>query len=150
MHCAERGVVLFRSCGGCFVLVAGLLLAGCDQSGLGRIVPVKGTVSLDGKPVPSGSLLFRPDAAKGNTSKFEPAATINSDGSYSLFTAEREGAPPGWYKVSVVAQELNAKDPYAPAKSLVPTKYNDPETSGISVEVVEQPAAGAYDLKLTR
>jgi hypothetical protein len=126
------------------------VLAGCDSSGLGKIVPVNGQVTYEGKPVTSGSLVFKPDTTKGNQSTLEPAATIGADGNYSLFIKEREGAPLGWYQVGVVAQEANPNDPYAPAKSLIPAKYNDAATSGLSVEVVETPAAGAYDLKLAR
>jgi hypothetical protein len=127
-----------------------LAFAGCDSSGLGRIVPVKGKVMLDGKAVPTGSLVFKPDSAKANTSTFEPASPIGADGSYSLFTKEKQGAPLGWYKVGVVAQEANPSDPYAAMKALVPQRYNDPETSGVAIEVVASPAADAYDLKLAK
>jgi hypothetical protein len=134
-----------------FLLFCVAIFSGCDSSGLGRIVPVKGNVTLDGKPLTTGSLVFKPDASKGNNSKFEPASAIGPDGSYSLFTKEREGAPPGWYKVGIVAQEEpSATDPYAPRKSLIPAHYNDAETSGLAVEVVASPPAGAYDLKLAK
>jgi hypothetical protein len=131
----------------CILLV--VCIAGCGSSGPGRLVPVKGTVTLDDKPLPTGSLVFKPDAAKGNNSPLEPAGTI-ADGGYSLFTKEKEGAPLGWYKVGIVAEEASAADPYAPRKSLVPARYNDVETSGLSIEVSTSPAAGAYDLKLTK
>ena len=126
-------------------------LGGCDSSGVGRLVPVQGAVLVDGQPLATGSLVFKPNAEKGNSSKFEPAATINADGSYQLFTAERAGAPLGWYKVSVVAQAApDEKNPYAPPKHLVHSRYGDPNSSGLEVEVVESPAAAAYDLKLTK
>jgi hypothetical protein len=32
----------------------------------------------------------------------------------------------------------------------VPTRYTDPDTSELRVEVVESPAPGTYDLKLKR
>jgi hypothetical protein len=124
-------------------------LAGCDSSGVGRLVPVKGQVTIDGKPLTTGSLVFKADSAKGTISKFEPTGTIAADGGYSLFTKEKEGAPLGWYKVGVVAQESNPSDPYA-LKSLIPARYNEAETSGLAVEVVTKPAAGAYDLKLAK
>jgi hypothetical protein len=128
-----------------------MALAGCDSSGVGRIVPVKGQVMLDGKPLTTGSLVFKPDAEKGNQSKFEPASSIGADGRYSLFTKEKEGAPLGWYKVGIVAQEAaNPAEPYAAMKPLVSPRYNDADSSGVSVEVVASPAAGAYDLKLTK
>ena len=126
-------------------------LAGCDSSGLGSIVPVQGKVLLNDTPLATGSLVFEPDAGKGNQSPFQPAAEITSDGSYRLYTKEREGAPPGWYKVGVVAEgPASATDPYAPRTSLVAKKFTDPETSGLSVEVVPNSPANAYDLKLTK
>jgi hypothetical protein len=133
---------------GCALLAIGV--AGCDRSSLGRIVPVKGKVTFDGRPVTSGSLVFKPDAAKGNSNTLEPAGTIGPDGRYSLFTKEREGAPLGWYQVAVVAQEINEKDPYAPPKSLIPTRYNEASTSGLEIEVTVSPVPGAYELKLVK
>ncbi len=66
------------------VLVSGLLgvvFGGCGGSGDGvERFHVSGTVSYDGSPVPHGTILFTPDAAKGNSG---PAgySTIQ-DGSY--------------------------------------------------------------------
>jgi hypothetical protein len=140
--------ISFRRLVTCVFLLA--WLAGCGSSGPGRLVPVKGKVTLDDKPLATGSLVFKPDETKGNNSKFEPAGTIAADGSYSLFTREKEGAPLGWYKVGIVAEEANAADPYAPRKSLVPNRFNDAETSGLSIEVSSSPPSGAYDLKLTK
>ena len=132
-----------------FALVS--LFGGCDSSGAGRLVPVRGKVTYEGQPLTTGSLAFKPDAEKGNTSKFEPAATIEADGNYRLFTAEREGAPLGWYKVSVVAQApADEKNPYAATKSLIPTRYAETGTSNLSVEVVESPQADAYHIKLKK
>jgi hypothetical protein len=126
-------------------------IAGCDSSSPGRLVPVQGQVLFDGQPLTAGSLVFKPNAEKGNASKFEPAATINADGTYQLFTAEREGAPLGWYKVSVVAQAPpDEKNPYAATKSLIPARYAETTSSGLEIEVVDRPAEGAYDLKLSK
>ena len=131
----------------CMTLAA--LPAGCGSSGAGRLVPVAGKVTLDGKPLATGSLVFKPDAAKGNAGQLEPSGTLAGDGSYALFTKEKPGAPVGWYKVGVVAQQASPNDPYL-MKSLVPERYNDAESSGLAVEVVASPAANAYDLKLAR
>jgi hypothetical protein len=132
-----------------FALALGF--GGCDSSGVGRLVPVQGRVTFDGQPLTAGSLVFKPDAEKGNTSKHEPAANIEADGSYRLFTAEREGAPLGWYKVSVVAQApADERNPYAATKSLIPARYAEVGTSGLGVEVVDEPSPDAYHLKLSR
>ena len=139
--CRARRLAIALAC-----LMIGLV--GCDSSGPGRLVPVKGKVTNKGQPLATGSLVFKPDTAKGNQSKFEPASSIAADGSYELFTAEKPGAPPGWYHVGVVAQQTNAADPYAPAKSLIPASYADAAASGLAIEVVDSPTAGAYDLNL--
>jgi hypothetical protein len=70
---------------------------------------------------------------------------------YQLMTATEQGAPLGWYKITVTAQEpIDPKNPYAPPKHLINPKYSDLSKSGLEVEVVPSPAAGAYDLKLAK
>ena len=127
------------------------LVAMAGGCGSDRLVPVKGKVTVDGAPLTTGSLVFKPDAAKGNASKFDSSSEISADGSYSLYTRQKEGAPPGWYKVSVVAQgPANPADPYSAQKSLIAERYNNPEASGLEVEVTASPPAGGYDLKLAK
>src|SRR5438552_3648121 len=74
---------------------------GCD--GVGTCYPVSGVVRLDGKPVrgKAGTVLLKPDAAKGNKSPFDAWGTIDGEGSYRVATRGQDGAPPGWYKVVV-------------------------------------------------
>lgn len=128
------------------LVVVGAL--GCGRSGP-ALVPVEGQVTYQGQPLKTGSLVFQPDAAKGNTSTLTPSGTLGPDGRYKLYTQERPGAPPGWYKVGVVAQEAPPNDPYA-MRSLIPQRYGDPQTSGISIEVSASAPAGAYDIRLTQ
>jgi hypothetical protein len=124
-----------------------------------KTVPVQGIVSCDGKPLTTGTITFRTDAAKGNTAA-EAFATIEEDGSYTLRTRHgskvQEGAAPGWYRVGVVsvrepapnAPRIGAMPP--PATPLIPIHYADPATSGISIEVNDTAPAGTYDIKLQR
>jgi hypothetical protein len=145
------------------VLVLGALslaigASGCaDSSGVGQTFAVSGKATLNDTPLTAKStvIVFKPDASRGNTSSFEPTGTVDADGTYTLKTLGKIGAPPGWYKVVVTAREeaepLHPKGPkqHRPvAKSLLPAKYGQAETSGLSIEVVEKPAPGAYDLKL--
>lgn len=136
-----------------------LLLIGCDNSGVGKTVPVVGKVTLNGEPltIETAFVLFRPDKAKGNTSAFEPGGSVDEEGNYTLYTNGKEGAPPGWYLVEVFAS-LPATG-VSPGKrtaagatptSLIDSKYNSVKTSGLAKEVVEHPSPGAYDLQLTR
>jgi hypothetical protein len=140
------------------LFLGALLASGCgDASGVGRTLPVAGMVTLDGKPLTAGStvILFKPDAGRGNTSPFEPVGTVDDQGNYTLATKGKRGAPPGWYKVVVTATELRAggRDPHGhirPApRSLVPARYGQAATTTVTIEVVEEPGPGAYDVKLT-
>ncbi len=133
---------------------------GCgDDSGVGKTVPVSGKVFLEDTPWTAKTtiVLFKPDTSKGNTSPFEPTGTVDAAGTYTLTTKGKNGAPPGWYKVIVTAREEAApehaklpKQHRPVARSLLPAKYGQAETSGLSIEVVENPAPGAYDLKLSK
>ena len=79
-----------------------------------------------------------------------------ASGKYTLVTNGRKGAPPGWYKVAVTATapaELDTKrgpSHHPVPKSLLPAKYGQAKTTDLLIEVVEHPAPGAYDLKLSR
>jgi hypothetical protein len=134
-----------------------ILTFGCgDSSGVGTTYPVSGEVTLDGNTltVKNGTVVFYPDAAKGNTSTFEPTGAIDKNGRYTLNTKGKKGAPPGWYKVvvtGVAGSPQHARDPHQGrpvARSGVPTRYGQAKTSDLSVEVVEKAGEGAYDLKL--
>jgi hypothetical protein len=48
-----------------FIVLSGILLAGCGRSGPTRH-QLSGAVTYDGKPVPAGIVMFDPDASQGN------------------------------------------------------------------------------------
>jgi hypothetical protein len=138
-------------------LITGIVAVGCaDASGVGKTFPVTGMITLDGRPLVAKTtvVLFKPDAAKGNGSVYEPTGTVDGQGKYALVTKGKKGAPPGWYKIAVTAHEGRAEHPkgtlrHRPvAHAVIPGKYGQPETSNLSIEVVENPVPGAYDLKL--
>ena len=66
---------------------------------------VSGTVTLDGSPLPSGSVSYIPDQAG-------PASygVILNDGTYVVNTGREEGLPSGAYTVTVVARERSIED----------------------------------------
>jgi hypothetical protein len=144
------------------VSIAGLLSIGCndrDPYRLGKTAPVKGRVLLGDTPLHTGTVTFQPDAARGNTSPHQPTANIDANGHYELFTVGKTAAPLGWYLVVVTAYESDAemaKRARSPgeaghlAKSLIDLKYERVDTTTLAVEVVENPAPGSYDLKLSR
>jgi hypothetical protein len=141
------------------VVLLGCSAWGCgDDSGVGKTYPVAGKVMIGNVPLTARStiVLFKPDASRGNSSSFEPSGTVDADGYYTLQTRGKRGARPGWYKVIVTAHDDSPPShPKTPqhrpaARSLVPAKYGLAKTSDLSIEVVENPAPGAYDLKLTQ
>lgn len=123
-------------------------LLGCGDGGPNRI-PVSGTVTMDGKPVNGGVLSFSPDASKGNTARLSCIAPIK-EGRYELNTlgVQRSetgsGAPLGWYKV-IVKTNLPGQP-----KIEVNGKYRDPKKTPLSIEVVDNPEPGHYDITLEK
>jgi hypothetical protein len=131
----------------CLAFVAG----GCARQGE-KFFPVSGKVTLNGKPLTFGTVSFRPDAARGNSSQHHPTGAIDDKGNFELHTIGRKGAPPGWYKVLVFADENARQGPVhpIPPKWATHVKYTKEQTTDLSVEVVENPAPGTYDLPLKK
>ncbi len=131
------------------LLLAPLLLC-CSACLGGNNVPVKGKVMNGDDPLKTGTVTFYPDKDKGNTSAALPQAQISEDGTYTLYTDGNSGAPPGWYKVTVVAEAPKAKgaDEYAPPVYIVAEDYTNMEYTPLSVEVKSGAPEGHYDLKL--
>jgi hypothetical protein len=127
------------------VVLLFLGLTGCGDS-IGHTVPVKGKVTVDGKALSKGSVTFWPNKEKGNNSQHEAGGQISEDGSYEVYTKGKAGIPPGHYKVTVVAQTDADNTAPTKVKLLVPQKYTKAETTPLLIEVVENPASGAYNL----
>ena len=135
-------------------IVAVALLAGCGGGGP-SVNYVEGTVTLDGAPLAGATITFSPVA--GGTGK--PAVgTTDANGVFKVTDmsggTHEGGVVAGEYEVGVVKNlgTMAATDPDAwktdpnygkeeshtkptPITSEVPTKYNDPKTSGIKVTV---------------
>jgi len=133
------------------VCVCGLLaLAGCGSRF--KLVPVSGTVTLDGKPVTNYAVTFNPDPAKGNTNPVTCVGKLNAEGQFGLRTLAvkaREGgggAPLGWYKVTLRSGLPGMPEPEVE----INPQYRDPNKTPLSVEVVANPEPGRYDIKLEK
>jgi hypothetical protein len=79
-------------------------LAGCSGGGAeaGPLVPVEGTVTNNGEPMPNGEVTFIPEDEKV---KVSPGGQIAPDGKYSLQTGGKPGAPVGKYQVTVALDD---------------------------------------------
>ena len=130
------------------LFVLGLLSsAGCG--GL-KLYPVSGAVTLDGKPLSQTTVAFNPDTSKGNSHVVSCVGRLDGQGHFQLRTIAVQGpdggpgAPPGWYKVALLTGL-----PGDPEIKVNPI-FLDPNKSPISIEVVEKPEPGRYDLKFTQ
>jgi hypothetical protein len=123
-----------------------LTLPGCrgsDRSPLGKVT---GTVNYKGQPIASGTIIFevpgaRPANGKIVGGKIQEVTTHDPN----------DGVPVGQAKIAVFATEAPASPAAAPSdpgqpiavdenymggsKSLIPAKYNDPATSGLTWEI---------------
>jgi hypothetical protein len=134
------------------VLFLSLVLSAVAGCGGGtKPIPVKGKVTLDSTALTSGSVTYHPDESKGNKLGSPPVGTINEQGEYTLTYANKEGCPPGHYKVTVNASvPSNPKDPYSLPRSIINKRFADAQTTTLLVEVKSDAAAGAYDLPVTK
>ncbi len=147
-----------------FLAIAGIVLIGCSRSSRPPTYRVTGTVTLQGKPVADAVITFVP------TGEGEAASAItDANGHYALTTWEAgDGARPGEYRVKVSKQEQQAVDPSKmvqnlsyeeeqkiyveskkappPAKRLIPSKYEDDQTSGLTHTVDKKPTT--FDIKI--
>src|SRR5262245_13443642 len=126
---------------GSVALVLCLGLAGCsDRPTLGK---VKGTVTLDDKPLPRATLTFETTGARPAT-----ATVVNGEIVEATTFDKGDGVPVGTHRVVVDATEdasstgtANPGEARKPAannmvgKSLIPARYNDPSTSGLTAEI---------------
>ncbi len=120
-------------------LIAGALGAiplGCGSSGP-EMASVHGKVTYNGQPVPKGTVSFQSTAPEGGRNA---TGMINPDGTYTLQTENPgDGAQLGEYRVAISARDdaildYIPKKP-VPPKRLVPEKYENPDTSGLTATV---------------
>jgi hypothetical protein len=133
------------------LVVAVVGMGGCQDPPTPTF-PVSGKVTVQKKPLTTGIVTFFPDASKGNTSKESAVGYVGADGTYKLSTSGRDGAPLGWYKVTVNSQPVPTAEPTgfkdAPKGQPINSKYLKPDASGILIEVTDPPKPGAYDIDL--
>jgi len=123
-------------------LIAPLAMVGCSRS---ELVPLTGSVTLDGQPVAAADITFHNQS--GGPSGY---GNILPEGTYFAKTGSQEGLKPGEYKISIRVTEVPEKIDWAnpkPRKLLSPARYANPGTSGLSYTL---PASGGtFDITLT-
>ena len=123
---------------------------GCGGADRLEVAQVRGKVVSNGIGVPQAVVIFHPGSdVPDNGKKLRPFAYADADGNFVLKTyVEGDGAPPGTYRVSIVAGSGGGsrKDRPVSEENVLPIarinippdiakKYADVETSGIQVTV---------------
>jgi hypothetical protein len=122
-------------------------LVGCGSSG--KVAPVSGVITLDGKPLANGHIAFQPESQSG-TKAVGSFAFTDANGAYKLRTADTEqpGAVIGKHRVEINLVAPSDDRPPAsrpPAKTL-PSKYN--RDTELQFEVTSSGTDAAnFDLK---
>lgn len=159
----------------CYHAVVAVILVsllGCSPSSrLDGLVPMRGVVVLDDQPIENAKILFAPKP--GQDASLRAASAISGQGgTFSMMTLNPgDGVFPGAYWVAVEKMEITdlrtpeqkARDesadvdanskrlPPSPeplVKAIVPTKYNEVQTSGLE-KVVDSRGDKKFEIRLT-
>ncbi len=90
---------------------------------------VSGSVTYKGQPLSQGEISFFPTNGRPAFGKIVDGKIVEA-----TFVATNDGVPVGTHQVSIQSM-TNADDMYAEQKSLIPKRYGDPATSGLTAEV---------------
>lgn len=127
-----------------------VVLSGCFGESSG-IAPVSGTITFKGKPLPNASITFTPEDSASRTA----VGSTDKDGKYLLTSFKsNDGAKIGKYKVAIRAEEggdsnlkpADALD-FVRGKIITPIKYSNPESSGLSAEVLNKNNVFDFELR---
>lgn len=140
------------------LVLLGVIGCGGDPDNSITLVPVKGTITLNGKPMANAAVSFVPDA--GNKFNTPGGDTTGPEGNYMARFRNRSGLAPGKYKVMITpgtstaagnVSEAFKDDPFmaseaARAKPVAKAMEIKGEFEG---EVTETGATLDYDVKAT-
>jgi hypothetical protein len=124
-------------------MLAALLVAcisGCAGSQGSETVEVTGTVTFDGKPLEGANVIFHP--LEGGEGMLASQSVTDAEGRFQLATHTgggkyKPGIVAGKYAVAITKLDTAAiSKTFAPPKNLLPKKYGDPATSGLTADVV--------------
>jgi len=136
-----------------------LCLSGCGEEANipDDMVPVTGTVTLDGKPLAGATVSFVPDGVTKGAGSY---GVTSADGKYELQgTQGGAGAAVGYYRVMISKLVMPDGSPIPAdtqsatdvgAKDLLPAIYSSYDVGTLTAEVPAQGGAINFDLKSKR
>ena len=115
-----------------------------DVAEFSDLHPVTGRVTLDGKPIPGGSVRLFPAGTGASAGSADVhSAVVRDDGTFEVRTfragGQGIGAPAGDYLVSVSwtgHPSIDTDIPRDELPELLPAKYTRPQTSRLEAKVV--------------
>jgi hypothetical protein len=109
-----------------FLLILAFSLGGCGHRMTieSSRAEASGTVTLDGKPLPTGSITF----ISAEDPRFRVTAMIKPDGGFRV-----ADAPLGRVRVAIETESARGNPGYVP----IPARYADAKTSGVTATVVK-------------
>ena len=142
------------------LLISGIgTLAGCGTASASSkpespLAPVKGSISLDGKPLEGATVIFSP---QGSMMGDGAIAVTDASGNYEAICGGATGAPIGTYKILIsrlvdpsgkpVIATLETPPANLGARESMPPKFSDHAVSSLKCTVAT--GGGTFDFKLT-
>ena len=120
------------------VLVLACPYLGCSGHSRPKTIGVEGHVTLAGKPVTQGTVIFQPTGHTEASATHPASGQIAADGTYRMSTFEKgDGVVPGEYRVAVQSILLLPPQdkPWIPIVWAVPEKYVTSATSGLTASI---------------
>ncbi|WZO96282.1 carboxypeptidase-like regulatory domain-containing protein [Isosphaeraceae bacterium EP7] len=149
--------LLFRPLAGAACSLA--VLAGCGEDGP-TLVPVRGTVTLNGQPLADAEIVFVPDPANtdvtGGRDKSGPdgnyLATYNGRsglavGRYKVLVSKKAEAPPGMVLPDAIKMDRVQQEMMGIRKEILPSKYSSATKSDFAADIKEQGGVFDFDVK---
>jgi hypothetical protein len=102
------------------MLLGFISLAGLSCSSSDKLNPVKGKVVFKGEPLAGALVSFHP---KGGTDVKTMATTglTKEDGTFTVVTGQKEGAPAGEYVVTIICTAVAKPDPSKKVSKVIST-----------------------------
>lgn len=124
------------------MLLALVVFSGCSKKKV--LVPVEGTLTLNGEAAEGVTLCFIP---MDETVGVAAGATTDSSGHFTVTTGNDPGCALGDYKVTAYQLEITGES-VTTIKSVnhFPKQYADPETSGLTATVSKNMEPLKFDL----
>ncbi len=128
---------------GLFLSATAMVLAAISGCGSSDVAEVEGTVSYRSKPLEYGRVVFHPETGRPSFGE------IGADGAFILTSrTPADGARIGSHRVTIHCDKAsNPADAFSDRVSLIPARYQVPETSGLTADV--KPGANTFHFELT-